>query len=572
MPDKTSLWAGDILLLFNASAILPARSGAAWVPVFRQPGVSLYLSNATKDWRDSPISEWQEGSHHFWLIGEIWGERTELNPADWTGHFALLALDAETNHWHLWTNRCGTFHVYHGSGGGASALGTYSPSVAATTAKTLDVEGLAGFFSFGFFPGEHTYHKEVSIIRPATHLVLDGTGQVVKQERTWQWQHRPTPGLTFDQAVDQFAEIFHQVISEQVNGRRVAFPISGGLDSRSTIAALPSDRETNKPWCFSYGYAADSPENRIAEKVANAHRLPYQSFVIHPYLFESLSKVIESVEGFQDITQCRQASMVNDISAHADYVMAAHWGDVWLDDMGVGAHPELELAEFATNKFRKHSDWLIKHIIEPLDPNLDVSTYLHDTLKSELQPLNSIEDPDFKIKALKTELWSFRWTMASIRMYQPGSFPLLPFYDPRLVDFICTVPTEFVKDRKLQVEYLKRYAPDLARIPWQVYDANLYWYRYFNSLLLPKRALKKTLRKLSRKPVIQRNWEVQFLSPGGRENLESHLLSDGLKILELTPRKEIENLLERFYASPTPADGYTVSMLLTFAAWLERYG
>jgi len=272
------------------------------------------------------------------------------------------------------------------------------------------------------------------------------------------------------------------------------------------------------------------------------------------------------------VTQCRQAFVIDQLAAHSDYVMAAHWGDVWLDDMGTQAYPGMDVVEFALRKFSKNGTWLTNKILKPLVPGLDAQNFLPEMLRGELEMLAGISDPDFMLKALKTETWSFRWTTASIRMYQPGAFPLLPFYDPRLVDFFCTVPTDFVACRRLQIEYLKRYAPDLARIPWQVYDASLYWYKYFNSLLIPKRAAKKIYRALSGKPVLQRNWEVQLLSPGGMENLQQHLLSHGLKILDYVEAKEIGTLLEGFYVNPQPADAYSICMLLTFAAWLERYG
>ncbi len=565
MTEHSTTWAGDFLLLFNPPETLPqARAGASWISVHQLPGCCLYISPPVQDWRGSPISQWQEGGRTYWRIGEAWGNTDG-------GHFALLALDTETHQWHLRTDRCGTFHVYYGQGTEGFALGTFSPAVAAITAKTLDVEALAGFISFGFFPGVHTYHKEVSIVRPATHLVLDSAGHILKQERTWQWHHEPAPELTFGQAVDSFAGIFHQVIREQVQGRRFAFPISGGLDSRSTIAALPGDG-SNAPWCYSYGYTENSPENRIAANIARARGLPYQAYVIQPYLFDKLPVVMDSVEGFQDITQCRQAYIRRELAEHADFVMAAHWGDVWLDDMGVDSAVGKDLASTAMKKFQKNGGWLLEHVIKPLAPQLDVSAWLREMLETELEPFTSIQDADFRLKALKTELWSFRWTTASIRMYQPGAFPLLPFYEPRLVDFFCTVPTDFVRGRRLQIEYLKRYATDLARIPWQVYDANLYWYRYFNSLLVPKRAVKKLVRKVNGEPILQRNWEVQFLSPGGRENLEAHLLEDGLKVHQIVNREAVRTLIEDFYRTPSAENGYTVSMLLTFAAWLERYG
>jgi hypothetical protein len=164
--------------------------------------------------------------------------------------------------------------------------------------------------------------------------------------------------------------------------------------------------------------------------------------------------------------------------------------------------------------------------------------------------------------------------MASLRMYQAAAFPRLPFFDTRLSDFFCTVPTKYVAKRQLQIDYLKRFAPALARITWQAYDSNLFWQRHFNSWLLPKRAFKKVGRVVSRRQQQrQRNWEVQFLSESGRRELTRGLLDSKLKLHEFVPAREVQTLLENFYAEPFKQKrGYTVSMLLTFSAWLERYG
>ena len=159
--------------------------------------------------------------------------------------------------------------------------------------------------------------------------------------------------------------------------------------------------------------------------------------------------------------------------------------------------------------------------------------------------MNGIDDPEFKLKALKTEQWSFRWTTSSLRAYQLGAFPRLPFYDTRIVDFFSTVPSDFVRERRLQVDYLKRFAPDLARISWQVFDANLYSYQHYQTWLLPKRVFKKLQRVFSSRPEIHRNWEAQFLHEEGRTALKQYLSSGaGSKIEEFFPSAKIQSLLE----------------------------
>ena len=283
------------------------------------------------------------------------------------------------------------------------------------------------------------------------------------------------------------------------------------------------------------------------------------------------------MEGFQDITQCRQASVVDEIASHADYLVAAHWGDVWLDDMGLANESKSNDDDFmlahVLHKMEKPGrEWLLDHLCRPRLGNDEPGTVLRQMLQREMSHLNHIEDPDFRIKALKTDQWSFRWTTASLRMFQAAAFPRLPFYDSRLTDFFCTVPSRFVSGRRLQIDFLKRFAPDLARITWQVYDTNLFRYQHSNSWLLPKRAFKKGWRVLTKKRIIQRNWEAQFLSDEGKRGLGQWLLRQGLRLHEFVEPVVIRQLLDSFYASPEKGPGYTVSMLLTFSAWLERYG
>ena len=190
-----------------------------------------------------------------------------------------------------------------------------------------------------------------------------------------------------------------------------------------------------------------------------------------------------------------------------------------------------------------------------------------------MEPLQHLADDDFRVKAFKTDHWSFRWTMSSIRMFQAAAFPRLPFYDTRLTDFFATVPSEFVAGRRLQIDYLKRFAPDLARITWQARDTDLFSVGRSPIWDLPKRAWRKAARAVSGRPVRQRNWEVQFGGPAGRAHLEHWLIRPGLPLHEFVSVAQVEALIHDFYQRwPDPALGYTVSMLLTFSAWLEGQG
>ena len=582
----------DFLVTFGAPTTAPPtrRPENAWRPAGALQLVwsaSLAADVASTLVQTRDVAPWS-----VWLLGELSRYDSLSVPADplgafvldlrsgrekpsaLDGHFILFGWNADAREWHVWTNRFGTMHAYVGLGARRAALGTFHPAVSSVIgAQKLDWVGLSGFFAMGFFPEDRTHFERVRILRPAMHYVFGDDAVAKKAERYWQWTHTPERAPDFELVLEQFGTTLGDVLRDETAGRRTAVPLSGGLDSR-TVAALLTEEPRDGLWLYSYGYDQHSEETRIARRVAKARGLPCESYVIGEYLFDRMHEVLAATEGFNDVTQTRQTAITGDLASHADTVVAAHWGDVWLDDCGVSDHhsSSADDTDLAAAKMMKGGRaWLLDHLCAPqlgVDPEREV----REGISRELSRLQHIEDRDFRVKALKTDSWSFRWTTVGLRAYQLGVFPKLPFYDTRLTDLFCTLPTKYVRGRRLQIEWLTRYASDLARITWQAHDANLYLYAYVNSLLLPKRALKKAWRMLTGAKVVERNWEVQYLSPAGRSALNSALLRPGLRVHEFASPAVIRDLLEQFFARPLEGKrGYTVSMLLTFSAWLERY-
>jgi hypothetical protein len=548
------------------------------------------------DWKGYPIRSLGNAAWQAYLLGSLnqpatvfdemaFAQAPDLpDAAGLNGHFLILARSRAEGNWHVWTDRFATLHAYYATDGRRAALGTFSPAVAAAASRRkLDWSGLAGFFGFGFFPGDRTYFEDLRILRPASHYVFDERGRLVRRERTWDWRHTPDGSRSYEDTLAQFAQIFHQVMDGATQQGRVAVPVSGGLDSRSTVAAVtrgerPVPAGLNL-WAYSYGYRAGPPETVIARRVARTRGLACQAFEVQPYLFNQMDRIMGWTEGFQDLTLARQAYVRDEIAAQADSLIAALWGDVWLDDMGLGGQSaggldESAVQAYTLKKMRKRGgDWLLDHLVAPQLKGLVPAEVLESMVAEELRPLAHIAEQDFRVKAYKTEQWSFRWSLSPVRVFESAAAPRLVFYDTRLADFFCTLPVEHVVGRRLQIDYLKRYAPDLARIPWQAYDADLFTYQHYNTWLLPRRALKKAWRSLSGRRVIERNWEVQLLGEAGREGLRNWLLRPGLKLHAYLSPGRLAGLLEAFYRPPLdPGCGYTVCMLLTFSAWLERYG
>ncbi len=481
------------------------------------------------------------------------------------GHYIIFVSAVATGDTYVFTNRMGSYHAYWSADGTIST--NYMALAKSKEKKFLNWEGITGFMAMGYFPDDSTYLKGISIFEPATCYHFNSSLELINKRRYWNWQYHPEDkGL--NSYLHDLKDILQSSLAVATDNYRTAIPISGGLDSRLLAGELSSpDIHTYKILnAFSYGYTGNSTELKIAQKIAEARNIPIHLYQLPNYLFQQLDEIAESVELFQYVDGTRQASANDWLRQNADVVVGGHWGDVWMNDMNVNTEADL-LPAFNKKIIKKGSQWLLDNICKQhINNNRD---FLNDYFQSFISKHNNIGSADFLMKIYKTDQWSFRWTTASLRMYQSAAMPVLPFYDSRIVDLFCTIPSTTVSNRLLEIEYLKHYHIDLAKITWQEYDADLYNYKYFNNRNIAYRAAKKLQRLATGEKPIQRNWEIFYMNPEGRKNLEERLLNNNL-LNELVPENKTKELLNDLYNNPSAANGYTVSMLLTFSIFLDK--
>ena len=481
------------------------------------------------------------------------------------GHYALIVYIKPSKQYHVFTNRLGTYHLYYSSIEGVNTISTYYTGLAKTSSiKILDWEGITGFMAMGFFPGNTTWLEGIAILEPASHYTFSEDLDLLSHKRYWNWSFSPAVENE-DNLLERFDGLLLEIMSFATANKKVALPISGGLDSRTLAGVLAKQiKQPKSVWSYSYGYTANSVETKIAKRIAKAEGIAFDEYIVPQYLFEKSATIADAVELFQYIDGTRQACMLDELEQQADVVVGGHWGDVWMDDMGMNTMNE---AEFFKKKIVKRgSNWLLENVCKPYYTNYD--TFLKNYFNNWNNQHSHIEDKDFRMKIFKTDQWSFRWTVPSLRMYQASVMPVLPFYDKRVVDFFSTVPTSIVQQRLFQIAYIKKYHPELARIKWQEYDANLYKYKRFNNRNIFYRIVKKIQRSLKPNDDISRNWELFYLNDVGRKNLEKILLDNPAfaKVVEI---ERVKELLQDFYDYPTAANGYRISMMHTFAVFMK---
>lgn len=553
------------------------RLGNEWSEVASTESVKVYAAEPAGIHRLLTASS---PSWRLWGSGAVFSYRNDhLNPlgrfADdlaqglerpdlLDAHAVLLALHEESGRLSVWTDRMGTVHAYHGGTQGQRAVGTFFGAVREHSNEDLDWLGITGFCGFGFYPADRTPFTDMRIIRPATRVVFDRNGAVVEKEHYWDWWYDPDRGRNDDDFVDEFHDIWTRTVTSQLRGTRSVVPLSGGLDSRTIFAvAAPRTRRAADPVrTLTYGYSAKSPEIRISRRVAAARGHSALELVVGPYLLDRMSEVTDAVEGFQSLAFSRQAGVSQQITALGDHVMGGHWGDVWFDVAGTAPTPALSLAAAGYEKFAKRGrQWLLERVCRPNLGGDEPDDLLRDLLASEAARIPEFGDDDMRLKALKTEQWSFRWTLASVRAYQLAVPTLMPFYANEVVDFFLRVPSARLRGRRLQKAYLRRHHPDLARIPWQNSGMSLFEKRWEPASAWTKRAVSKLERTARHRPAIERNWEVQYFGTGRTEVVKTLLERAGT--LATTSDGVSTHELDELLGRPDAARGYTLDALMT---------
>lgn len=432
----------------------------------------------------------------------------------------------------------------------------------------LDLKAICIFAATGFFLGGDTYYANEVALQPATDYELDQERRVRSATRYWHWRHAPRE-MSLAQATDEFAHVFERITREQTSGRRVVLPLSGGLDSRTQAVALRGNREVQT---YSYGFANSFDETAYGQRIADRQGFEFRRYEIPDgYLWRVIDELARLNECYADFTHPRQMAVIDQLRDLGDMFFLGHWGDVLFDDMGVSSTlPVDEQVAVVVGKILKRGGMeLASALWQTWGLAGSFDEFLRDRISTLLREID-IDDANARIRAFKSMYWAPRWTTANLVTFSSRRPIALPYYHAEMCKFICTVPERHLARRQIQIEYIKRFAPSVARITWQSYDPlDLYSYKhYYSRRMIPYRAVRRLVAAVRERwagqPLVTRNWELQFLGESNAHQLRAHLL-EHRELTSLVPRSLVEQFYARFCGEDRVKYAHPVSMLLTLS-------
>lgn len=423
----------------------------------------------------------------------------------------------------------------------------------------LDKKAICFFVATGFFFENDTYWKN------ARWSELDFDNQP--------WKYEPRD-ISLTQAVDEFAELFHQIVEEQTRNQSVILPLSGGLDSRSMAAALHVLGK--EAFSYSYKFQGSFKETWYGEQIAKTLGWAFEDITIPPgYMWDKIEASGKVNGCYSEFTHARQISVAERLSHKGDVWLLGHWGDVLFDDMGVDDELPFEAQVKTLEKkvFKKGG----KELAEALWKAWNLPGDFAEELAARVNKMHGridIENANARIRAFKSLYWATRWTSTNLVFFEQYKPLALPFYDDRMCQFMMTVPEKHLAARQIQIEYIKKYAPELAKIPWQSKAPyNLYnYHKFLTPAHLPYRIANKTKHvindKLFGKKLIQRNWEIQFIGDSNEANLKQWLFNNEA-FTKLVPQNVVKDFYQKFKTGDGVYWSHPLSMLLTLSVFAK---
>lgn len=435
----------------------------------------------------------------------------------------------------------------------------------------LNKEAICVFMATGFFLDEDTYWKDEVVLRPATINTIDDNGFLINSKPWFQWHYTPQD-ISFSDTLQQFTTLFETIVHDQVGSQKVILPLSGGLDSRTQAVALRNHPNISS---YSYDFKGGYPETKIAKQISDKCNFPFQSFSVQKgYLWNCIEELAEINQCYSEFTHPRQMAIIDEFTGLGNIFSLGHWGDVLFDSFNLLELTLDEQVAFILKKIVvKGGVELASSLWESWGLEGDFQGYLSERIRNLLKDIDVV-NTNAKLRAFKSMYWAPRWTSTNLSVFEKVTPISLPYYDDRMCEFICTVPEHYLANRQLQIAYVQRNAPDLAKITWQEHKPfNLTNYHLNKTPYnLPYRItnkLKREFNKAVRQPFVQRNWELQFIGEENDKQLKKWLFES--KLEDLIPKSVIQHFYNNFKEKDAVKYSHPVSMLLTLALFQKKF-
>ncbi len=307
----------------------------------------------------------------------------------------------------------------------------------------LDCQAIEEFFDIGYLLENRTWFEGIELVPPASILTFDLKKSKVGIEHYWSWNEiNPMKGAIDErELIEELGRLFKQSVRKRVNNNeRIGIALSGGLDSRAILAAVPEDYKPLHTFTFGQEGCDDI---KIARKVSKIKGAQYHALELNSnnWLMPRTNGVWKS-DGLLNLLHMHGIEFYDEYKSCTDFNLDGFAGDLVLG----GSY----LRKCSLDK-KIHSS-MVKNVTHSQMAISNFNTwYMIDKT-----------DPYFINNRVR------RFTNSGLLSITKLIEVRIPFWDNKLIDFVYTIPdllryNSYIYNKMLLSTFSQYY----YNIPWQ---------------------------------------------------------------------------------------------------------
>lgn len=400
------------------------------------------------------------------------------------GNFVLCIHDQRKGRTLIATDRFGFRVHYYAMCGKVLLFAPEPKSILRYPAfkKELDKEGVAEFFSLGEFWGGRTLFEGVKMLPPGSILTYQDGEMALRTY--WRLEYDSDRETKEDEFVESLLRAFnHATAIRMEDGLRHGVTLSGGLDSRSIIASIPTPLRSGIT-AFTFG-KPESQEVRVASRVAKVAGLRG-----HTILDSSPELIMRSAafdawlnDGRLYIGLAFVYPVFERIRQEVDvifdgFAMDLTLGGSYLTKEKVSCKSKEEIRAILSKR-RRFDDGQLRQLLKPEFYKL-VKEVPSQSFKRLFEATISKEPGNISDEfAMNGHVAWMHIGDVAVRSQVEVSHPSS---DNDFIDLLLRIPPERRLNHRIYRKFLKRLSPELARIPYNYTmvraDAPLFLWRW----------------------------------------------------------------------------------------------
>ncbi|MGE3539942.1 MAG: asparagine synthetase B [Candidatus Tectimicrobiota bacterium] len=394
------------------------------------------------------------------------------------GLFSAVIWDRRHRQLLLVTDRFGMQPLYYTHSGRRLLFATEVKALLADNGvnRSLNMRGMAQFFTYGYFFGNDTLLDAVQVVPAATVLsfVLDDAHLHV--EAYWNFDSAVTSlSMATHDYLERLDHAFKAATDRRVsNTPHLGLSLSGGMDARSILGVMD---HTNVPLTSISIGVEGCMDHRSAAAMASLAHCKHRSVYLGSESLAQFGDNLRTMVRLTDGHYLDQGIVVPTLSVYREegieVLLRGHAGELMhmkkayafsLDQQALSLRTETEL-----------EDWLFRHLqaymlegthgalLAP-QHHCDMSALARDSLRDSLRASQGITSPVQRIAHLFITQRLRRETALSLMIFGSLMQNRLPYLDNELIDILMVTPPELKLDDRIQAHILRKRCPAFLNI------------------------------------------------------------------------------------------------------------